>query len=831
MAKKRLKIKDKQGNVVDFDISSASVTIDAEGKSLDVKLSELVAAIASAVKSVTFNGQVKNIDANGNVNIGQQMNSNWSESNPNYPSFIQNKPTIPSRTSQLQNDSGYITEDDLPESVECDTQMSSTSTKPVQNKVIKAYVDNLINGLLDGAPAALDTLKELSAALGNNADFAATITQQLSTLQPRLKAGTGISINSSNEISVETGAVAAGEDKPVSGGDVKTALDLKQDLLQFDKAPTANSNNVVKSGGIYTALQNILANITIGQNGHWYIGQTDTNVTAQGPTGNVSISDAEDILIYIINDLTTGGGNNILSAEQGKVLNLMLQALKEKMQEVVEDGFFVADEDGNVGMQYDEDGFDVALLSEHFIELLNNAGIGSSGGNAEVVEVEQDGFFVVDDSYNIAFSVTSEGINATGFGENLDALVGKTYAGECVVRFLPFLSAWNNASKNSLCLCATKQQIVDDKIPFYDGFLFHKLPTDDKSLWYGTTLDNAVQIGTVSFTPKNCLLAMSPTDGRVIATVRGDRGDIHIWDGTTDHTVAAVTSDGNNRKAMGWLYNSGVDFIKDSNNVERCIFAEYDGSVVDKGGFYVWVGTYPYTSASDWKTTLHKPLQYYGTIEDGTITHFHQIRRDPWTNILYLTSGDQPGQLVWWYSTDYGETWTELTNNKTNGWEEHVCRLINFCFTDEWIYWATDHGTNHCLNRIKRNAQTGVIDPSTREKLCDLPFAQACNSICLCESPNGIFMYERIDTGTEYESYYGSKVKMLFWSIPEERLYTVAELGLTNNSWGGSRGKCYLNYTNGQQPRPAMGFSDDTRCYFDIVGADNANIGTIFYEL
>lgn len=535
--------------------------------------------------------------------------------------------------------------------------------------------------------------------------------------------------------------------------------------------------------------------------------------------------------INVVNNLTDGGGADALSAEQGKLLNTRLSAVEGETAATEDDGFFVVDNDSNIGMKYDDDGFDVALLSEHFIQLLNEAGIGTSGGNAEVVEVEQEGFFVVDDSYNIAFSVTSEGINAAGIGAQLEALVGNTYAGQCVVRFLPFLSAWNNASKNSLCLCATKQQIVNNKIPFYDGFLFHKLPTDDKSLWYGTTLENAVQIGTVNFTPKNCLLAMSPTDGRVIATVRGDRGDIHVWDGTTDHTVAAVTSDGNNRKAMGWLYNSGVDFIKDGNNVERCIFAEYDGSVVDNGGFYVWVGTYPYTSASNWKTTLHKPLQYYGTIQDGTITHFHQIRRDPWTNILYLTSGDQPGQLVWWYSTDYGDTWTELTNNKTNGWEEHVCRLINFCFTDEWIYWATDHGTNHCLNRIKRNAQTGVIDPSTREKLCDLPFAQACNSICLCESPKGIFMYERIDTGTEYQPYYGSKVKMLFWSIPEERLYTVAELGLTNNSWGGSRGKCYLNYTNGQQPRPAMGFSDDTRCYFDIVGADNSNIGTIFYEL
>lgn len=608
----------------------------------------------------------------------------------------------------------------------------------------------------------------------------------------------------------------------------------KQDALTFDSTPTASSTNPVTSGGIYTALQNILANITIGQNGNWYIGQTDTNIQAQGPTGNVSISDASDILTYIVNDLTTGGGNNILSAEQGKVLNLMLQAFNEKIQEVVEDGFFVADEDGNVGMQYDEDGFDVALLSEHFIQLLNQAGIGAT--DIETMQVRQEGLFIVDDNLNIAFSVTPDGINAAGVGTQLEALVGKTYAGQCVVRFLPFLSAWNNASKNSLCLCATKQQIVNNKIPFYDGFLFHKLPTDDKSLWYGTTLDNAVQIGSMSVYPKDYQLAMSPKDGRVIAAIRGNgqqRADLHVWDGTTDTAVAAVSSDGNSRKPLGWLYNCGYDFIKNGNN-EYMIFAEYNGDGTNKGGYYVWKGTYPYTSPSNWKTVFHRPYagKTYGTIAYGTIAHFHMVRRDPWTNILYLAAGDYPTQLIWWYSTDYGETWTELTNNETNGWEQHVARACNMVFTKDYIYWANDHGVNHCLNRVARNAQTGIIDPSTREKLCDLRFGQACNSICYVESPHGLFMYERIDTGDEFSQQYGTPVKMYFWDIDQGKLYEVANVPLlSGQTWGGSRGKCYLNFTSGQQPRPAMGFSDDTRCIFDIAGSDGQNIGTIYYEL
>ena len=39
----------------------------------------------------------------------------------------------------------------------------------------KAYVDKAIAELVDGSPAALDTLKELSAALGNDPNFATTV--------------------------------------------------------------------------------------------------------------------------------------------------------------------------------------------------------------------------------------------------------------------------------------------------------------------------------------------------------------------------------------------------------------------------------------------------------------------------------------------------------------------------------------------------------------------------------------------------------------------------------------------------------------------------------
>ncbi|NBU22883.1 MAG: hypothetical protein EBS38_03075 [Actinobacteria bacterium] len=44
---------------------------------------------------------------------------------------------------------------------------------------IQSYVDGRINLVIDGAPAALDTLNELAAALGDDANFASTVTTSL----------------------------------------------------------------------------------------------------------------------------------------------------------------------------------------------------------------------------------------------------------------------------------------------------------------------------------------------------------------------------------------------------------------------------------------------------------------------------------------------------------------------------------------------------------------------------------------------------------------------------------------------------------------------------
>jgi hypothetical protein len=60
-------------------------------------------------------------------------------------------------------------------SIDEDTMSSNSDTKVPTQQSVKTYVDTKVSGLVDSAPAALDTLNELAAALGDDANFATTI--------------------------------------------------------------------------------------------------------------------------------------------------------------------------------------------------------------------------------------------------------------------------------------------------------------------------------------------------------------------------------------------------------------------------------------------------------------------------------------------------------------------------------------------------------------------------------------------------------------------------------------------------------------------------------
>jgi len=87
-------------------------------------------------------------------------------------------------------------------------------------------------------------------------------------------------------------------DKPVSTA-TQAALDLKQDVLTFDDAPTDGSNNPVKSNGIYDALQTLEAEI-------------DTKVDAEEGKG-LSSNDFTDALKAKLDSIEPSGEVNVQS--------------------------------------------------------------------------------------------------------------------------------------------------------------------------------------------------------------------------------------------------------------------------------------------------------------------------------------------------------------------------------------------------------------------------------------------------------------------------------------------------------------------------------------
>ena len=81
--------------------------------------------------------------------------------------------------------------------------MAASDKSKIDNSYTKTQVDAAIsaavNGLIHGAPGALDTLIELASALGNDPNFAATITNSLATKVDKIT-GKGLSTNDFTDI-------------------------------------------------------------------------------------------------------------------------------------------------------------------------------------------------------------------------------------------------------------------------------------------------------------------------------------------------------------------------------------------------------------------------------------------------------------------------------------------------------------------------------------------------------------------------------------------------------------------------------------------------------
>ena len=93
------------------------------------------------------------------------------------------------------------------------------------------------------------------------------------------------------------------------------------------------------------------------------------------PANNQEFASGESLdVVNIVNNLESNSPTDVLSAQQGKQLAQMIQnhsgGSVDGFVDTNENGFYIIDQSGRVGMQYTNDGLDAAKLSLHFQSLL-----------------------------------------------------------------------------------------------------------------------------------------------------------------------------------------------------------------------------------------------------------------------------------------------------------------------------------------------------------------------------------------------------------------------------------------------------------------------------
>lgn len=274
-------VNDDSHNHIIGNIDNLQATLDSKVDSVDGKglsTNDLTDTLKSNYDDAYTHSQQAHApsDAEKNVIIGIQKNGTDLTVNS---STRKVNITVPTKTSDLTNDSNFATTTDLDAKVDkvtgkglstndytttekdklaaiedganktvVDTALNSTSINPVQNKVIntkinsmqsdidskvpstrtvngkalsanitlsasdvgalpdttvipsidglatETYVDNKVAGIVDSAPATLDTLNELAAALGDDPNFATTVATQIGTKVDKVD-GKGLSTN------------------------------------------------------------------------------------------------------------------------------------------------------------------------------------------------------------------------------------------------------------------------------------------------------------------------------------------------------------------------------------------------------------------------------------------------------------------------------------------------------------------------------------------------------------------------------------------------------------------------------------------------------------
>ena len=192
-----------------------------------------------------------------------------------------------------------------------------------------------------------------------------------------------------------------------------------------------------------------------------------------------------------------------------------------------------------------------------------------------------------------------------------------------------------------------------------------------------------------------------------------------------DYTVKHEVDFEGNLKPTGWLENCGFCSLPNGD----IIFGEYTRMMVlYTSNLWRIKATDDITDPESWEMIKSFTVAENDTdnsYDESVIEHFHTVQVDPYTGIIYFATGDTKKKSQIWWSDDGGDTWNQQefvdpvdSQAKTSG--EKMFRLLNFNFTEDYVYWSSDSSTEHAILRCERDADGG-FDPESMTILATLP--------------------------------------------------------------------------------------------------------------
>jgi hypothetical protein len=189
-----------------------------------------------------------------------------------------------------------------------DNMASNSATNLATQQSIKAYVDTEIAGLVDSAPSALDTLNELAAALGDDANFSTTTSTALgnrlrvdtnlqgltSTQQSNALTNLGITASLA-EINILTGGLSASDipsldTSKITTGTFADARIAQSNVTQHQAALSITESQITDLQSYLTAPRTVTAGGNTLANGETLAFTAGSNITITESAGAVTIA-------------------------------------------------------------------------------------------------------------------------------------------------------------------------------------------------------------------------------------------------------------------------------------------------------------------------------------------------------------------------------------------------------------------------------------------------------------------------------------------------------------------------------------------------------------